>query len=134
MFDRKFIFHIISEVIVILSVVLFFFNEKRRLENKINDLESKLSNISSHVISLETQMKNMYIVQQQYIFQHKQPISLQTNYSNTEVENISKSMEEYQNVPFDDILSPKQIEVEKTEDENIDFEIMEELAELDENK
>jgi len=137
MFDRKFVFHIISEIIVILGVVIFFFNEKRRLEKKVSDLENKVTSIMTRVISLENKLlNNVHVITRNH---NEVPFSIQQQSINTS--DTKYVNEDYNNiVQFEEILSPKQntcsletIE-EINEEENIDSELVEEFAELEENK
>lgn len=61
--DKKFIAHICTEIIMFITVIVFFFRKKNELESKIIKLESQLAIVINNMNVLHTMVQNISSVQ-----------------------------------------------------------------------
>lgn len=115
MLERRFTMcHILAEVVIIISVIVYFFKQNSNLEHRISVLENKLNMMASHISMIENRPP----------VQHVPRTHIQTQVhtkSPKEVQSIKLPTE----VPFDDMIS-----LQNFPEDNLDLEIEAELAEL----
>jgi predicted RND superfamily exporter protein len=157
-FDTKQILHIITEIIVVVSITIYFVNKNNQMLKHIEELEAKikqqeeiLQNHDNLILKIMNTV-NMLSQQQQYIPQQHvqvqpqvQPqVQHQVQFTKTKQlpKNISSTKKVVVILPKKEEEKPKFSKIEEIieeedeeecdEEENLDDELLEELKDLDE--
>lgn len=143
-FDTKQILHIITEIIVVVSITIYFVNKNNQLLNHIEELEAKIKQqeeiLQNHDNLILKIMNTVNMLsQQQYI---QQPQVQQLPKTKQLPRNINSSKKVVVILPKKEEEKPKLSKIEEIideedeeeeEEENLDDELLEELKDLEEN-
>lgn len=153
-FDTKQILHIITEIIVVVSITIYFVNKNNQLLNHIEELEAKIKQqeeiLQNHDNLILKIMNTVNMLsQQQYI---QQPQVQQPQVQQPQVQQLPKTKQLPRNInsskkvvvilPKKEEEKPKLSKIEEIideedeeeeEEENLDDELLEELKDLEEN-
>lgn len=124
MTDKRFIAHIATEIVLLFGIVLFFFRQKQRLEQRIAALEDIV-----HKMQRMSDFQSNSAVPPVNYFPQRRNAVVFANVCNERMCEIVNSQDAtgVQEVPFEELIST---EAEDLSLQDIDNEIAEELSEL----
>ncbi len=51
--DKRFVYHIVSEIVIIIGITFFFFRQKKQLDQRVADLENQVTALAQRYSMLE---------------------------------------------------------------------------------
>lgn len=130
MADKRFIAHVATEIVLLFGIVLFFFRQKQRLEQRIAQLEDAVRKMHETLESM-ARINAPVVVKQppvNYFPQRRNAVVFATNICSDRMCEIANSQDAtggVQEVPFEELISTEDLSLQA-----IDNEIAEELSEL----
>lgn len=72
MADKRFMCHVVSEILIVVGIVFMFFREKRKMEARISELEKKISTMNENFALMQRTLNDK--IQQSYMLSMPQPM------------------------------------------------------------
>ena len=135
MSDKKYmIYHIISEIILLVSIVGYFYRRTSKLESRVGDLEAQVGNLTAHIQSIHSHLTLRET--------QPAPVGISSRVAERPVVDQSQCLQQVKpkqlrtDIPFDEMITRKHDSASEPEEEVevdttvLDAELAEELAEL----